>query len=301
MFNIFGFYKFKRLSGLKSFKKTFQEILIKNKIRGTIIFSKEGINGTISGKKNNIQKVKKNLKKIFKIKKFDSENNSVSNFQPFHKGKTKIKKEVVPMGLYVKEFKKPNNSIGPKKWNSLLKEKNIKIIDARKPFEYDVGTFKGAVNPNVNHFRDFPKYLKKFDKKNKIALFCTGGIRCEKANVYLTRKGFKNVFQLKGGILNYLKKMNEKESLWKGECYVFDNRVSLKHKLKIGTYLMCSGCRKPISINERKSKKYIEGISCPKCHDYLTTSQKKRFAMRQKQILIAKKLGKKYIFQKEFN
>ena len=301
MFNIFGFYKFKRLSGLKSFKKTFQEILIKNKIRGTIIFSKEGINGTISGKKNNIQKVRKNLKKIFKIKKFDSENNSVSNFQPFHKGKTKIKKEVVPMGLYVKEFKKPNNSIGPKKWNLLLKEKNIKIIDARKPFEYDVGTFKGAVNPNVNHFRDFPKYLKKFDKKNKIALFCTGGIRCEKANVYLTRKGFKNVFQLKGGILNYLKKMNEKESLWKGECYVFDNRVSLKHKLKIGTYLMCSGCRKPISINERKSKKYIEGISCPKCHDYLTTSQKKRFDMRQKQILIAKKLGKKHIFQKEFN
>ena len=301
MFNIFGFYKFKRLSGLKSFKKTFQEILLKNKIRGTIIFSKEGINGTISGKKNNIQKVRKNLKKIFKIKKFDSVNNSTSNFQPFHKGKTKIKKEVVPMGLYVNEFQKPNNSIEPKKWNSLLKEKNIKIIDARKPFEYNVGTFKGAVNPNINHFRDFPKYLKKFDKKNKIALFCTGGIRCEKANVYLTRKGFKNVFQLKGGILNYLKKMNEKESLWKGECYVFDNRISLKHKLKVGTYSMCSGCRKPISINERKSKKYIEGISCPKCHDYLTTSQKKRFAMRQKQILIAKKLGKKYIFQKEFN
>ncbi len=301
MFNIFGFYKFKRLSGLISFKKTFQEILLKNKIRGTIIFSKEGINGTISGKKKNILKVRKNLKKIFKIKKFDSENNSTSNFQPFHKGKIKIKKEVVPMGLYVKEFQKPNNSIEPKKWNSLLNEKNIKIIDARKPFEYDVGTFKGAVNPNVNHFRDFPKYLKKFDKKNKIALFCTGGIRCEKANVYLTRKGFKNVFQLKGGILNYLKKMDEKESLWKGECYVFDNRVSLKHKLKVGTYSMCSGCRKPVSINQRKSKKYIEGISCPKCHDYLTTSQKKRFAMRQKQILIAKKLGKKYIFQKEFN
>ena len=131
-------------------------------------------------------------------------------------------------------------------------------------------------------------------------MFCTGGIRCEKASAYLNRKGFKNIFQLKGGILNYLKKINEKQSLWKGECYVFDNRVSVKHKLKIGTYSMCSGCRKPVSIREKKSKKYVEGVSCPKCHDYLTETQKARFAMRQKQILAAKKMGKKYIFQKEF-
>ena len=131
-------------------------------------------------------------------------------------------------------------------------------------------------------------------------MFCTGGIRCEKASFYLKNKGFKNIFQLKGGILNYLKKINEKQSLWRGECYVFDNRVSVKHKLKIGNYSMCSGCRKPVSIQEKKSKKYVEGISCPKCHDYLTNSQKKRFAMRQKQILMAKKIGKRYIFQKEF-
>ena len=131
-------------------------------------------------------------------------------------------------------------------------------------------------------------------------MFCTGGIRCEKASVYLKRKGFKNVFQLKGGILNYLKKINEKKSLWRGECYVFDNRVSVKHKLKIGTYSMCSGCRKPVSVQEKKSKKYAEGVSCPKCHDCLTESQKARFAMRQKQILLAKKMGKKHIFQKEY-
>ena len=300
MFHIFGFYKFKRLSGLKKLKKTFQEKLIKNHIRGTIIFSKEGINGTISGKKNNIEKVKKSLKNICKIKNFDSENNSTNNFQPFHRGKTKIKKEVVPIGVQASPSQKFNNSIEPKKWNSLLKEKDIKIIDARKPFEYDVGTFEGAENPNINNFRDFPKYLKKFNKKNKIAMFCTGGIRCEKASVYLKNKGFKNIFQLKGGILNYLKKINEKQSLWRGECYVFDNRVSVKHKLKIGNYSMCSGCRKPVSIQEKKSKKYVEGISCPKCHDYLTNSQKKRFAMRQKQILMAKKIGKRHIFQKEF-
>tara|TARA_Y100001970_G_scaffold33426_1_gene41546 strand:- start:1452 stop:2357 length:906 start_codon:yes stop_codon:yes gene_type:complete len=301
MFHIFGFYKFKRLSGLKRLQNTFQHKLLKNHIRGTIIFSKEGINGTISGKRNNIEKVKVKLKKICKINNFDSENNSKSNFHPFHRAKIKIKNEVVPIGINVLPSEKINNSVEPDKWNSLLKEKGVKIIDARKPFEYQVGTFRNAKNPNINHFRDFPKYLKKFSKKNKIAMFCTGGIRCEKASVYLKRKGFENVFQLKGGILNYLRKINEKQSLWRGECYVFDNRVSVKHKLKIGTYSICSGCRKPISMKEKKSKQYVEGISCPKCHDYLTNSQKERFAMRQKQILIAKKMGKKYIFQKEFS
>ena len=301
MFHIFGFYKFKRLSGLKRLQNTFQHKLLKNHIRGTIIFSKEGINGTISGKKNNIEKVKVKLKKICKINNFDSENNSKSNFHPFHRAKIKIKNEVVPIGINVLPSEKINNSVEPDKWNSLLKEKGVKIIDVRKPFEYQVGTFRNAKNPNINHFRDFPKYLKKFSKKNKIAMFCTGGIRCEKASVYLKRKGFENVFQLKGGILNYLRKINEKQSLWRGECYVFDNRVSVKHKLKIGTYSICSGCRKPISMKEKKSKQYVEGISCPKCHDYLTNSQKERFAMRQKQILIAKKMGKKHIFEKEFS
>ena len=301
MFHIFGFYKFKQLSGLKKTKKIFENKLKKYRLRGTIIFSKEGINGTISGKKISIKKFKTNLMKICKIKNFDSENNSTSIFQPFHRGKIKIKKEVVPIGINVLPSEKIKNSIDPIKWNLLLKEKGVKIIDARKPFEFNVGTFKGAKNPDINNFRDFPKYLKKFNRENKIAMFCTGGIRCEKASVYLKRKGFKNVFQLKGGILNYLNKINEKQSLWKGECYVFDNRVSLKHKLKIGNYSICSGCRKPVSINEKKSIKYVEGISCPKCHDYLTLSQKKRFAMRQKQILMAKKTGKKHIFQKEFS
>ena len=301
MFHIFGFYKFKKLSGLKSLKKTFQDMLLKNNVRGTIIFSNEGVNGTISGYKDNIFIIKKNLIKICKIKDFDSENNSTNNFQPFHKSKVKIKKELVPIGIQISQTLKLNNSIEPKKWNSLLKQKNIKIIDARKPFEFNVGSFKGAVNPNINNFRDFPKYLKKINKNEKIAIFCTGGIRCEKASVYLKKKGFKNVFQLKGGILNYLKQINKKQSLWKGECYVFDNRISVKHKLKIGTYSMCSACRKPVSIKEKKSNKYVQGISCPKCHDYLTVCQKKRFAMRQNQILIAKKTGKKYIFQREFS
>ena len=204
------------------------------------------------------------------------------------------------MGFNILSHKNNMNYVSPKKWNNLIKNKNIKLIDARKPFEFEVGTFKNSVNPKIENFRDFPKFLRNFNKTDKIAMFCTGGIRCEKASMYMHKKGFQNVYQLKGGIINYLKNIDKKNSMWKGECYVFDNRISLKHKLKQGTFSMCSGCRKPVSIKEKKSNKYVEGISCPKCHDYLTVDQKSRFAMRQKQILIAKKSGKKHIFQKEY-
>tara|TARA_B100001123_G_scaffold430490_1_gene550495 strand:+ start:1168 stop:1845 length:678 start_codon:yes stop_codon:yes gene_type:complete len=224
---------------------------------------------------------------------------STSKFQPFHRGKIKIKKEVVPMGIKVNK-RKAKNHVSPAKWNQLIEDKNTFLIDARKPFEYRVGTFKRSINPNVNNFREFPNYLKNLDKDKTIAMFCTGGIRCEKASIFLEKKGFKNVFQLKGGIINYLKKIKKKDSLWNGECYVFDNRVSIKHGLINGSYSMCSGCRKPISALDRKSKNYEEGVSCPNCHDYLKASQKERFRMRQKQINLAKKHGKKHIFQKEF-
>ena len=179
-------------------------------------------------------------------------------------------------------------------------KKDTHIIDTRKPFEFDVGTFKKSVNPDVDNFKDFPKYLNKLKKDKPVAMFCTGGIRCEKTSVYLKKKGFKNIYQLSGGILNYLKKTKEKDSLWKGECFVFDNRISLKHGLKVGSYFMCSGCRKPISPKDKKSKKYEEGVSCLNCHDNLTDTQKARFRMRQKQINLAKKSGSKHIFQKEF-
>ena len=169
-----------------------------------------------------------------------------------------------------------------------------------KSFEYQVGTFKRAINPNIDKFREFPNYLKNLEKDKTIAMFCTGGIRCEKASIFLEKKGFKNVFQLKGGIINYLKKIKKKESLWKGECYVFDNRVSTKHGMIPGSFSMCSGCRKPISPKDKKSKKYEEGVSCPNCHDHLKPSQKERFRMRQRQINLAKERGKKHIFQKEF-
>ena len=300
MFYISGFYKFKKIINIKKNKKNLQNYFVNNFIRGTIILSQEGINGTISGKKKKLDLVINKIKKIFKFNNFDSLNSSKSKFQPFHRGKVKIKKEVVPMGIKVLK-RKLINHVEPSKWNKLINDENTFLIDVRKPFEYDVGTFNGAVNPQVNNFREFPKYLKNLHKDKKIAMFCTGGIRCEKAGVYLQTTGFQNVYQLKGGIINYLKKIKKNKSLWRGECYVFDNRVSIKHGLVPGNFSMCSGCRKPIPNKDKKSKKYEEGASCPNCHDTLTITQKERFRMRQKQIVLAKKSGKKHIFQKEFN
>tara|TARA_A100001388_G_scaffold78953_1_gene56573 strand:- start:2696 stop:3604 length:909 start_codon:yes stop_codon:yes gene_type:complete len=302
MFTIFGFYRFQQIKKLKKNQKTLNNFLINNNVYGSVIISKEGINGSVSGKNNDIKNCIIQLKKIFNIKNFDSFNNSKSKFNPFHKSKVKIKKEVVSMDLRLSNrVKKKQSYIEPKKWNNLIKDKKTFLLDARKPFENKIGSFKKSVNPDISNFRDFPKYLKKLKKDQQIAMFCTGGIRCEKASVYLENKGFKNVYQLKGGIINYLKKIRKKDSLWKGECFVFDNRVSLKHKLKQGTYSVCGGCRQPISIKDKKSKRYEEGVTCPNCFNKLTKNQKSRFRMRQSQIYKAKLSGKKYNFQKEYN
>ena len=301
MLKVLGFYKFVKVKSLKKNKDFLQKFLISNHIRGTIIIAKEGLNGTISGSINDIDKTNKKLKSLFSFKQFDSSNESKSTFQPFHKPKVKIKNEIVPMNLTINSNERNiETHLEPKEWNKLIKNKDTHIIDTRKPFEYKVGTFKRSVNPNVTNFRDFPKYLNKLKKNKPVAMFCTGGIRCEKTSVYLKKKGFKNIYQLNGGILNYLNKIKKNESLWKGECFVFDNRISLKHGLKVGSHSVCSGCRKPISPKDKKSKKYEEGVSCPNCHDNLTDNQKSRFRMRQKQINLAKEAGKRHIFQKEY-
>ena len=301
MFTISGFYKFKKINFLKKHKTYLENEISNTSIRGSIIISSEGINGSLAGNSKDISKILKLLKKEFKFTEFDSSNISTSRFQPFHKAKVKVKKEVVPLGLKIKsESKRHNRYLSGKSWNKLIAKKGTLVIDARKPFEYSVGTFKNAMNPNIQNFRDFPKFLNKIEKTKPVAMFCTGGIRCEKASIFLKKKGFKNVFQLKGGIINYLNKTKKKDSLWKGECFVFDNRVSLKHKLKQGTFSICGGCRKPISTKDKKSKKYEEGVSCERCYDTLSSLQKSRFRMRQNQINLAKKAGKKHKFQKEY-
>ena len=282
--NVIGFYKIKEIKSLTNYQYLLKKKLLKNLIRGTIILSPEGINGTISGKKKEIKDCISFIKKKLMIKKFDSTNHSIINYQPFFRPKIKIKKEVVPIGLKLtKNQKQQNIYIDPKNWNKIISEKNTIVIDIRKSMEYKLGTFKNAVDPKVNNFRDFPNFFKKIKNNKKIAMFCTGGIRCEKAANYLRKKGFEEIYQLKGGILNYLKKIKKKDSLWNGECFVFDNRVTLKHKLIPGEYTICSACRMPVSKDDKKSKKYKKDISCPYCFDILTKEKEKKLLLKKKQ------------------
>ena len=286
---VIGFYKFKQINSLKKKREDIKKFFIKNFVRGTVILSSEGINGTISGKKIQINESINFIKKITNIKKFDAENFSKIHYQPFFRPKIKIKKEVVPIGLKLKPTdKKKNNYISPRKWNKLINNKDILLIYVRKHIEYKLGTFKNAIDPKINNFRQFPSFFKKINNKKKIAMFCTGGIRCEKASNYLRKKGFNEIYQLKGGILNYLNTIKKDVSLWKGECFVFDNRVSLKHKLLPGKYEVCSACRTPISPKEKKSKKYVQDISCPNCYHKLTKERKKKLLIKKKQKNLSK-------------
>ena len=297
MYKIFGFYKFKKIKNIKLLKKNLKNFIEEEQVRGTIIISIEGINGTISFKPTKYKKVKNKILNLLNIRKLDNENISYYKYQAFKKGKIKIKKEVVPIGMKLNKIV-TKNKIEPKDWNKFILKKETVLIDTRKNFEFKVGTFKGSINPELNNFRDFPRYFKTLKKNQNIGMFCTGGIRCEKASAYLKKKGFKNVYQLKGGIINYLDNVKKKDSLWSGDCFVFDNRVSIKHGLKPGNLKICPGCRNPIKLSERKSNFYEQGVSCPNCYNNLTNSQKQRFRMRQKQILTAKKTWKKILFPK---
>ena len=298
MYKIFGFYKFKKIKNIKLLKKNLKNFIEEEQVRGTIIISIEGVNGTISCNPTKYKKVKNKILNLLNIRKLDNENISYYKYQAFKKGKIKIKKEVVPIGMKLNKIV-TKNKIEPKDWNKFILKKETVLIDTRKNFEFKVGTFKGSINPELNNFRDFPRYFKTLKKDQNIGMFCTGGIRCEKASAYLKKKGFKNVYQLKGGIINYLDNVKKKDSLWSGDCFVFDNRVSIKHGLKPGNLKICPGCRNPIKLSERKSNFYEQGVSCPNCYNKLTNSQKQRFRIRQKQILTAKKHGKKYFFQRE--
>ena len=282
--NVIGFYKIKKISKLAKHQNLLKNFLSKSLVKGIVILSPEGINGTIAGQKNNVNKCVNYIKKKFYIKEFDSKSFSKVEYQPFNKLKIKIKKEVIPIGLKLTPLeKKEHKYIGPKNWNKLIKNKDVIVIDVRKPMEFKLGTFKNAIDPGVKNFRQFPSFFKKLNKNKKIAMFCTGGIRCEKAANFLQKKGFKEVHQLKGGILNYLNTIKKSESLWKGECFIFDKRVSLKHKLIPGNYIICSACRTPVSTKERNSRKYVEDISCPNCYDKLTKKKKNKLLMKKQQ------------------
>jgi UPF0176 protein len=291
MLKLINFYKFVKIKNATDNKLTFKKFLIDNKLKGKIIFSLEGINGSISGKKSNIDLLTKFLKERFLFKEFDTINECEVDFVPFQKVKVKIKTEVVPLNeLFNDDKYKFQNRIEPKVWNKLILSNDVTVVDVRKSFESELGTFEKAINPKINDFRKFPQYFEKLsdDKDRKIAMFCTGGIRCEKAASYLFKRGFKNVYQLKGGILNYLNNIPEKKSLWNGECFVFDERITVVTNSKKGNYFTCAGCRAPIKKSVINSPKYEKDVSCPNCYDKLTDKQKIGFRMRASQKLSGK-------------
>ena len=281
-YDIVSFYKFCSINVSENLRIQFKKYLIDNMLKGTIILSPEGINGTLSGSNNFFSSFSDFACSILSIDKFDITNASQGNFVPFNRPKVKIKKEVVP--IEIKTSNREGHHLKPREWDEFISREDVMCVDVRKPFEYEIGTFEGAINPKVNSFREFKEYFSKdFLRKNnkKLAIFCTGGIRCEKAADHLKNLGMNDVYQLEGGILNYLDNTKEEQSKWKGECYVFDKRVAVKHGSKQGSYSMCYGCRLPINSEDKQSSKYIEGVTCPKCYDKLTNDQKKRFAMRQ--------------------
>jgi len=292
-FTIVTFYQFKKIQDILTIKNDLSHFCKFNKIKGTIILAEEGINGTIAGISNNIKNFET---QIFKLG-FDNYNPKYSyfKFMPFFRLKVRLKKEIVTLRSKIADpLDITGKKIKPEEWNNLISNKETILIDVRNNFEVQMGTFKNAINPNTKSFTEFKKYLKNnLDeaKNKKIAMFCTGGIRCEKISSYMLKKGFKDISQLRGGILSYLDKTSKKNSLWKGECFVFDNRVSVQNELKEGTYQLCHACRHPLSKQQRKSKKYSQGISCDYCYDKISDFKKKSLIDRNKQISIAKRKG----------
>ena len=299
-------YKFVELPDCTALQANIQAVCVAHQIKGTILLAHEGINGTIAGLPENIHKVLHFLRTDiqFSGKFADLEHKeSFADEHPFYRMKVKLKKEIVTMGV---PSINPNNTVGtyvkPEDWNALISDPDVILLDTRNDYEVHIGTFKGAVNPETTTFREFPEYVAQTldkTKHKKVAMFCTGGIRCEKASSYLLEQGFDEVYHLQGGILKYLETVPEAESLWQGECFVFDQRVAVKHGLEVGEFDQCYACRMPLSPIELQSPQYTAGISCPHCYNSLTEEKKKSLTERQKQVILAKKRGQTHIGEKQ--
>jgi len=267
-------------------------------VRGTLLLAKEGINGTISGSDSAINQVLDYLNADKRLEDLDYKF-SYSETIPFKRLKVKLKKEIVTLGIADID---PTYSVGTyvkaRNWNELISDPEVVLIDTRNNYEFEIGSFKGAINPNTETFRQFPSYtqnnLEQYRNK-KIAMFCTGGIRCEKSTAYLKLKGFKNVYHLQGGILKYLEEVEEEESLWEGECFVFDDRVAVKHNLELGRYDQCHACRYPITEEDKIHPNYEKGVSCRRCYGTKDVTQINRYREREKQIQLAKARGETHL------
>jgi UPF0176 protein len=283
-------YRFVSLPNYQALREPILETCLSLGIKGTLLLAREGINGTVSGSREGIDQLLNYLRALPGLEALEHKESHYQE-KPFYRMKVKLKKEIVTLGV---EGIDPNVVVGryvePKDWNELISDPDVVLVDTRNDYEFEIGTFEGALDPKTTTFREFPAYVEKnMDpaKHKKVAMFCTGGIRCEKATAYMLEQGFDEVYHLKGGILKYLEEVPETESKWQGECFVFDNRVSVNHRLEKGQYDQCHGCRHPITEDQKLDFRYQKGVCCPRCYDQLTEDQKLRFAERQKQIELA--------------
>lgn len=290
-------YHFAALDNFESLREPLLKEMKENSVKGTLLLAHEGINGTIAGSREGVDKVISYIKSDSRLANTVTKE-SFSDEMPFYRSKVKLKKEIVTMGV---EDIDPKQIVGtyvkPKDWNDLISNPDVVVVDTRNNYEVSIGTFKNAINPNTTTFREFPKYAQENlqDKNKKVAMFCTGGIRCEKSTAYMKQLGFEKVYHLEGGILKYLEEIPEEKSLWEGECFVFDSRVAVKHGLEQGKYDQCFACRMPITEEDKTSPHYEKGISCHHCINQQTEEQRKSHAMRQKQIALAAEKGEEHI------
>ena len=291
-------YKFVALKDFRELREPLLDVCMNAGVRGTLLLATEGINGTIAGTRKGIDCVLDYLRSDPRLADLEHKE-SFDDHMPFYRMKVKLKREIVTMGV---EGIDPNQRVGtyvePRDWNALVEDPEVLLIDTRNDYECDIGTFRGALDPHTTNFREFPAYVRENldpGKHKKVAMFCTGGIRCEKASAFMLREGFEEVYHLQGGILKYLEEVPKEESTWEGECFVFDNRVAVDHDLQKGHYDQCHGCRHPITEDDKLSTKYQKGVCCPHCFDTLTEEQKARFSERQKQVELAKKRGELHI------
>jgi len=291
-------YKFVPLDHFVSFQTPVKQQLKQSNIVGTLLLAPEGINGTIAGNPEKMRQFLCWLQTQPGLGKIEVKE-SWTHELPFKRSKVKLKKEIVTMGVAGID---PEGSAGtyvePEDWNGLISDPEVVLIDTRNEYEIEVGQFEGAVNPHTNNFREFPNYAKQNlnpEKHKKVAMYCTGGIRCEKSTAFLKQSGFENVYHLKGGILRYLEKIPKENSKWRGECFIFDDRVTVDHDLNKGRYDQCHGCRMPITEEDKVSPHYQPGVCCPRCHNQRSPEDKARSAEREKQIRLAKSRGEKHI------
>ena len=297
-FVVSALYKFVTLNEFEKLKNPLLSVMKHHGIRGTLLLAKEGINGTVAGRHNAIDALHVWLSKQSGLDNIVHKE-SYCEQMPFNRTKVKLKKEIVTLGI---EDIDPKRVVGtyvkPKDWNQLIAADDVTVIDTRNDYEVQIGTFKRALNPKTDTFREFPEFVKTHldpQKHKKVAMFCTGGIRCEKSTAYLKELGFEEVYHLEGGILKYLEEVPEQESLWEGECFVFDERVTVNHSLEKGQYDQCHACRFPINDRDKQSPAFVRGVSCPHCIDKQSESQKQRYLEREKQSQLAKARGETHI------